>query len=401
MPVDMSLLDRAAELKRELVEYASSRRYSRELTRVLDRNFPGRVVSSELQIMNAIDFFALQYKLKDGLSPVDHYVADHPKLPEADRAMLLGWKDVVEGVFEVTGREDDALVAINLVDDLTYRLRSNMGPGVFAPMKTGSFFIGRLVPFAGDWLVSGSLSLLTKAQRAPAAEAAMRLLSAHPRLVYRNPARLEQAREMQRDERNAFIAHFGADMVVVPGARVGSEMDRFMRFRVHEWRGPDGKTPAEKQHEMTGSVAPPPKFPRPEGFRSIATVGIVYHEVEGMHFFPDYGPLVEVFEHPDLVADKAHRRLVQMYLNDPDMHPLAVRRLADPDPDRADRVLRTVLGRRNFSWQRDGEPLLRRTKPGFFDVPSYPSVIAIGGRLSELQSPSPRRKLLPRKLPRH
>src|SRR4051812_42502584 len=101
MPVDMSLLDRAADLKRELVEYASSRRYSRELTRVLDHSFPGRMVSSELEIMNAIDFFALQYKLKDGLTAVDHFVAGHPQLSEADRAMLLGWKNVVEGVFEI------------------------------------------------------------------------------------------------------------------------------------------------------------------------------------------------------------------------------------------------------------------------------------------------------------
>jgi hypothetical protein len=57
-------------------------------------------------------------------------VASRLDLPEDERELLLGWRDIVEGIFEVQGRDGDALVTENLVDELTYRVQSNMGPSV-------------------------------------------------------------------------------------------------------------------------------------------------------------------------------------------------------------------------------------------------------------------------------
>jgi hypothetical protein len=39
--------------------------------------------------------------------------------------MLLGWRDVVEGVFEIRDRAGNAITAVNLIDELTYRIRAN------------------------------------------------------------------------------------------------------------------------------------------------------------------------------------------------------------------------------------------------------------------------------------
>jgi hypothetical protein len=64
-------------------------------------------------------------------------VANRPDLPEHERKLVLGWRDVVEGIFEVHGRDGDAFVTENLVDELTYRVYSNMGPGVFRPLEPG------------------------------------------------------------------------------------------------------------------------------------------------------------------------------------------------------------------------------------------------------------------------
>jgi hypothetical protein len=57
-------------------------------------------------------------------------------LPEHERELLLGWRDVVEGIFEVHGRDGDALIVENLVDELTYRVSSNMGLSVFQTAGT-------------------------------------------------------------------------------------------------------------------------------------------------------------------------------------------------------------------------------------------------------------------------
>jgi hypothetical protein len=67
------------------------------------------------------DRFALQYRLPDGKTVVDRFVASRPDLDAADREMLLGWRDPVEGIFEIRGRDGDAIILLNLLDDLEYR----------------------------------------------------------------------------------------------------------------------------------------------------------------------------------------------------------------------------------------------------------------------------------------
>jgi len=42
--------------------------------------------------------------------------------------MLLGWRDVVEGVFEIREWDGEAIIAVSLIDELTYRVYSNAGP---------------------------------------------------------------------------------------------------------------------------------------------------------------------------------------------------------------------------------------------------------------------------------
>ncbi|MFZ2059125.1 MAG: hypothetical protein WAV54_17120 [Acidimicrobiales bacterium] len=67
-------------------------------------------------------------------------------LSTPERDMLLGWRDVVEGIFEVVRRDGDDLVVTNLVDELTYRVRSNMGGEVFRLLRPGSYVLARFVP---------------------------------------------------------------------------------------------------------------------------------------------------------------------------------------------------------------------------------------------------------------
>jgi hypothetical protein len=45
--------------------------------------------------------------------------------------MLLGWRDPVEGIFEIRGQDGDAIILLNLLDDLEHRTYSNMGRAAF------------------------------------------------------------------------------------------------------------------------------------------------------------------------------------------------------------------------------------------------------------------------------
>jgi hypothetical protein len=82
----------------------------------------------EADAIGTIDRFVLQYRLPGGRTVVDRFVASRPDLDAADREMLLGWRDPVEGIFEIPGRDRDAIILLNLIDDLEYRTYSNMGP---------------------------------------------------------------------------------------------------------------------------------------------------------------------------------------------------------------------------------------------------------------------------------
>jgi hypothetical protein len=262
---------RSGDRKRELVDFSGGPRFQGAFREAFQHRFSEATAVGEEQFINFLDFFVLQHRLPDRSTVVERFVAEHPQLPEEERAMLLGWQDVVEGVFQVGRRDRDGLVAVNLVDDLTYRVRSNQGPASLDSMRRGMFLITRLVPIGEDWLLSGASTVLPKASRGEAYRLAAELAARHPALVFRNPERLEHGRQRQ-----------GAG-----------------------------------------------------------------------------------------------------YWESPTISPLAFRRLAEPDPARANRVFRRVLRRPEFSWERDGEALLRQYKASWFERPALPSVTPISKALSD------------------
>jgi hypothetical protein len=115
----------------------------------------------------------------------------------------------------------------------------------------------------------------------------------------------------------------------------------------------------------------------------VDTVGVGYDEVEGNYFWAEFGLVQTTFADPARAARRRHREAVLDYLEDPTISPLAFRRLAEPDPARASRVFRRVLRRPAFSWERDGEALLRRYKASWFEQPPLPSVTPISRALSD------------------
>ena len=159
------LLDHCSDLKRQLVEFARSRRFSRQFDQALRAGSRGKAVD-ESEFINIIDHFILQRPLPGGRTVVETYVSAHPELAEADRQMLLGWRDVVEGVFEIRERDREAIIAVNLIDELTYRVYSNAGPAALASMKPGCFVIARIVPIGVDWMLSGAQQTFDASQRA-------------------------------------------------------------------------------------------------------------------------------------------------------------------------------------------------------------------------------------------
>jgi hypothetical protein len=109
----------------------------------------------------------------------------------------------------------------------------------------------------------------------------------------------------------------------------------------------------------------------------VVLAGAVELERSGEHLRPGRGAQLGAVEHRHKVLDGGLESIA----------PVVLRRLAEQGPDRAGRVFARLLGKPRFAWQRDGEALLRRYKPGFFDRTPLPGVTPLSGRQREFLRP--------------
>ena len=371
-----SLVERSAELKRELLEFSWQPRFDRERREVLRDHLADRFVGGEAEVTTALDYFLLQHELRSGKTVVERFVASRPDLPEHERELLLGWRHVVEGIFEVHGRDGDALVVENLVDELTYRVYSNMGPGVFQPLESGGFVIARLVPVGPQWLISGNFVCYPKSDRAAIHRTACEMAMRHPKWAFRNPDKLARARQQQSAEHDRFVQFFGADFVVIPGAQLTERMRSFYTFccdQVVAELAASGKRP--KHPPFHG-----PDYP--SDLVASDSVAVTHDEVDGLALYAEFGMIEEAFADPSLLRHPDYRRRVRDYLDDPTISPVLFERMAARDPGRTNQVFRKLLGRKHFDWSIGGEKLMRQRKPDYFDQPRLPCIVPLSDKLA-------------------
>jgi hypothetical protein len=375
------LIERSAELKRDLVDFACSPRLERSLAAAMLK--AGLEEFEEGDAIGTIDRFALQYRLPDGQTVVDRFVASRPDLTMADREMLLGWRDPVEGIFEIRGQDGDAIILLNLLDDLEYRTYSNMGRAAFRSLPRGGFVHARLVPIGpvpGVWLVSGMMSSYRKSDGGRLAKVALELATTRPELVFRNPEKVEQGWRQMREDRAAFVAFFGGDELVLPPGEAEERLNAYYR---HRQEAALARRPARRRpRNLPGLDVPAFEFP--PDLRDAGTVGIIYDDVDGLNLYNEYGMLRDLFGQPALAADKRYADVLRGYLRSGTIAPLPLQRLAAAYPDTVDAVFRKILRKPDFSWAEHGEALMRRRKAWYYEHEPRPGVSVIGARLMEL-----------------
>lgn len=380
------LIERSAKLKRQLVEFAESPRFHRWLTPLLQEAAGPGGGLDEGAAISVIDHFALQYRLPDGERVLDRFIRHcGTELASADRDMLLGWGDVVEGIFEVRHKHKDSVGLLNLLDDLGYRVYANTGPAVFRQVPEGGFVIARIVPIApvaDAWLVSGALSAYPRSSARVIADIAINMAQERPELLLRNPEKVELAWQMMRRNRAEFIEYFGIDELVLPPSEAGKQIDAQLRQQQ------EAAIAASPERARRGRALVPeidgPMFELPEELYAFDTVGIIFDDIDGLNFYPDYGMLRDLFAEPGLAKDKTYADLLRTYLRVETIGPLPLRRLAAAYPENADDVYRSVLRQPHFTWAEHGEALLRKRKAWYYEREPRPGVSVIGNRLAEL-----------------
>lgn len=380
------LMTRSGELKSELVAFAQGPRFARRLDARLDEAADRLGHLDEATAIETIDHFALQYRLTDGSTVVERFVAQRrPPLPEDERAMLLGWRDVVEGIFEVQRLDRGAATLHNLLDDLVYRVHSTMGQRALRKIRTGMFVAARIVPLHPDtdaWLISGNLTAYGPGDGAELARVAAETLTAHPHLLRRNPEMLRKGWEMQAEARADFIELFGTDLLVLAPGEAQDRLREYHRHRQNKaLAGLDDKAAARARG---GGPSLDELSALPEELLDADTVAVICDGTEGICYYADFGRLDALFTDPALVRDRTSLTRLREYLNDDSVSPMVIRRLVQRHPENADAVFRALLRKPAFVWERDGEELLRRRKKSHYDHEPLPGITPVGARLAQL-----------------
>ena len=319
----------------------------------------------------------LEHRLRDGRTVLERYLDDHLKLAENDRAVLHGWRDPVQGLFEVLERAGDTLVVLNLVDALIYRVRTNVGPQAVRQMKPKSFVYARIVPLDDEWLLSGGQRLYPSRARAEVLKAAAQIAFSMPRLAFRNPETLRRGWELQERDRGWFIEFFGSDTVVLARDEAGARLEEFGRFQVERAMAAAGKTPKKGQR---------PPVPSDTGWidemTEGATIGLVYDAADGMGIYADFQTFLDAFTGPGPKATPAQIKVVRSYLTEDSTSPAIFRRMADQHPKATDRVFQQLLRKPGFTWSADGQALLRKHKRAQADEVPLPRLVPLGEDLA-------------------
>jgi hypothetical protein len=374
------LIERNAELKRELLDFAYSPRFSRHLSRLmLEAAGPDGAVDEGLAIAT-MDHFASQHRLPDGKTVLDKFLAGRRDLSAADRAMLSGWRDPVEGFFENLRMDRDAVIALNLLDDLEYRVYSNMGPATLRRIPKGGFVFAKIVPVhpavPGAWLISGMMQSFRKSDGPHVARLALKVATERPELVFRNPEKITQGWEMMRAQRAAFVEFFGTDELVLPPAEARTRISAYFRHYQDSLPSePRGRAAKDANVDV---------FDLELDEAEADTLGIIFDETDGLNFYLEYGMLRELFTDPDLASDKRYANVLREYVNSDTVAPLPLHRVAAAYPHTVDAVYRKVLRKPSFTWADHGEALMRRRKPWYYEREPRPSISVIGNRLAEL-----------------
>jgi hypothetical protein len=368
----MDQLERAGQLKGELVTFALSERFSDALHSLILDTFPEGIVDDEAIFTSVVEGFLFGHRLADGDRVVERFVADRADLPAQDKALLLGWCDNVQGMFEIgEPYGDDGVIAFNHVDELTYRVRSNMGPQGVEPLTTGVIMIGGIVPVGDDWMISGTPMAFPAEQAEQVLAGLPRLVMNHPKRVFRNPEKLAEARIMQQEQRQAFIELHGADLIVVPGVQVQPTLMAFYRY-VYEQAG-----------SKSGPWTEPELSPLPEEWTTADTVAMIYDNDDGLGFYVNFAAAQQAFADPNLIRRRRYREVISDYLRGEGVSPVPISRLVESHPDGADRVFQTLLNKPRFTWNRDGQALLHRYKADWYAEPPLPRVMPASPTLSQ------------------
>lgn len=331
-----------------------------------------RSLKTESDIINAIDWFVHCYRFRNGDTFIDRFIKGHKDLLELEINILDRWKESLVGIFEVKSIEDDVIMLFNMLDEAVYIATTNAGKQILSSFQPRNFIITRLVPLDDIYLLSGEQKVLPPEAKDQLVELATSMVKSNfPMALGHNKEKIQKGWESQQKRRKEFIAFFGNDLIVVHGYKVAKIVEDFISYcnETSLSKMPENERVIYKNYELKSNI--------PEELTLQETVGIIFDEVEGLNFYPDFHKFIAPFKDPVLIADEECQEVIMGYLWSDTISTLPFKRMVELYPQNASKVFAKLLNHEGWNNNKDFDKLMQKYKGLFLKKKSKPGVVQV------------------------
>lgn len=375
-------LTRIGDIKAALINFSRRSEFREEFEAALKKQFgkPQRP-DSEDEWITFQDWFTLEYELEDGETIPQRFVEHYQDLISDDvRRLILGWENVIQGIFEIKAGTKNSLRMKNLVNEREYKVFPTASMDNFK-VKPGAFMVTRIVPAKGFHVFSGGAMTIgsdeNEEQRASIYRSAIDMQMKNPRLAFKdNEEKLKKSLESVRKQYEDFVNYFGTDKIFGTGKEILPKYQEFFNYLVFEKKDPKNGQPAALSYEKaTGETYQLPKMDLPESVLQSKDVGMLCDPVEGISFLIDYRQFIAVFRYPEQHLGKEEtENLVLGYLESDSISDVPFRRVAREFPHNFNKVISYYRDQEGF-FSDQIDDLMMEFKPETFD--KLPGIVAV------------------------
>ncbi|MFO7970380.1 MAG: hypothetical protein R6U40_01365 [Desulfobacterales bacterium] len=388
IPVENSGLSQAtlaliAEVKGALIDYSRHFEFSEDFEAALQERFGRRQrPEDESEWIEFQDWFVLQCQLNSGGTVIERFVERYQDLISDDvRQLILGWNQVIEGLFEIKDHTGGCLCLKSLINEREYRVYPTVDMEGFK-VNTGDFIAARIVPAKGFHVFSGAVSLVesdgSDEHRAEVYERAVKIQMRHPEWAFQdNEEKLQKSLQVTREQYEDFVDFFGSNEVFGTGKEILQRYHDFFDFRIYEKKNPDtGLTSAQSYANDTGNFYQLPELQLPKDVIRSPDVGMLCDSVEGLCFLIDYRQFINVFEYPEeQLGRRDAEDLVLGYLESDTVSDVPFRRVAQNFPDNFKQVISYYGDQKGFSSRRIDDLMLEFKPQTFNKLPGIAAIL--------------------------
>jgi hypothetical protein len=404
------IIDRSNQLKRSLVDFVYDA--EGELAVSLE-TYAAQQRTKDLKQQNlVIDRFILEGRVGDK-TPLELFLEDDRDLTSGDRILLQNWQRSFTGLFEIIQLFPSGVELMNWLTAKHYLVLFGQQPlpKDMARWQPGDILLTRIAPLNHKndyWLFFSDIIFKGKLSKPKLAVAIGEFKQNYPDSLYADaPELLELAWHSVARYHQEFVDFFGSDRVDLPGYKLDRQLNKLQEKMTEqrlEAAGIDrskslqeviqdaGEDEAEimaaveelgvDSKELSNAIANKekiamklPKISLPDEIKKAEMVTVFSHPQWGQMLISTYSKFQEILDTEDPHNHPNAERLVNRYLEDPQINFFIWQQLWLQYPTKLEKLLQIILKNPDFNLEKDlGKTLALYNKPLEPELPEMASV---------------------------